>query len=852
MPLVFNPDAAKGVDAVVMFDFSGQEPGQWHLIIRDQTCTVHEGGVESPTVTLRAKSEDWLKLSRGELDPMTAFMFGKIKFRGDMGLLMRFQQMFSGRPEEAAAPEPPAVEETAEAEAPAATESVLDLNGAWQYWPDREGTGDPMQLTAGKAAWAEMQIPTNWELAGLHDYNGIVWFRRTFDVPEDWLERQLWLQFQGVDYLADVWLNAAYVGHHEGYFQPFEFNVSRRLKPGENVLLVKVDCPYEEPGQVWPSNKVLIKGVLNHHDCRPGANDPEHGQDKATGGIWNDVRLVATDDVRILRAQASPRLVRGGATVNLDLWIENLGSEAVDGQVTATIAPANFQAEDQTFRLSQGVHLEPGVTRVTLTQTISNPYLWATWDYGHPYLYQFDATVRVGTDLVAQKADRFGIRELTIDENWFWYLNGERIFVRGTNVIPTQWLSEYDANMIARDMELLRGANINGVRVHAHVQRPGFYAACDEAGILVWADFALQWSYNATDAFIANASRQIREMVELLYNHPSIVVWCCHNEPTHNRRTLDPVLEATVKAADGTRVVVPASDFKQHTYPGWYGGHMEHYAALPAAPFINEYGAQALPNLETLQSMFGEEELWPTRPEHWKKWAFHDFQYDQTFNVARIDKGNSIEEFIANSQQYQFDLLKLATETYRQAKYEKVTSLFQFMFMDPWPAITWSVVDYYRRPKLGYEALRLAFQPVLIVFGTGRYKRQVLEIGSLFGLSALGSVAIVNDYHRAFKDAQLTVGLEMPDGNLMTLIQTSVDIPADSVIRPFDFFASLEGPPDGSFLADIKEGVQRLADLKPGDYRLVGRLHDAKGGLLSENFEKITFVEPVVPMPMPF
>ena len=94
--------------------------------------------------------------------------------------------------------------------------------------------------------------------------------------------------------------------------------------------------------------------------------------------------------------------------------------------------------------------------------------------------------------------------------------------------------------------------------------------------------------------------------------------------------------------------------------------------------------------------------------------AYHDFQYDQTFNVAQIPLGNSWQEFVSSSQQYQADLLKLALERFRRAKYQPVGSLFQFMFMDCWPSVTWSVVSYERRPKRGYSALQLAYQPVLV------------------------------------------------------------------------------------------------------------------------------------------
>ena len=147
---------------------------------------------------------------------------------------------------------------------------------------------------------------------------------------------------------------------------------------------------------------------------------------------------------------------------------------------------------------------------------------------------------------------------------------------------------------------------------------PRVLDACEEAGLLIWNDFALQWAYDDTDDFKANAAEQIRDFVRLLYNHPSIIVWACQNEPVWNTLTLTPILAAAVAEEDSTRVVVPAAGFDQHTYNGWYGGTMDEYVMVPAAPFNTEFGAQALPDLETMRAMFGPEELWPTRREHWE------------------------------------------------------------------------------------------------------------------------------------------------------------------------------------------------------------------------------------------
>jgi beta-mannosidase len=127
---------------------------------------------------------------------------------------------------------------------------VLSLDGPWQYQLDPQANKEAGALLALADGWPTMELPANWQLGGLEDYAGVVWQRRSFDITSKG-QSEWWLQFRGVDYFAQVWLNGAYLGAHEGYFQPFRFLVTDVLQEGTNVLLVRVDSPREEPG-MWP------------------------------------------------------------------------------------------------------------------------------------------------------------------------------------------------------------------------------------------------------------------------------------------------------------------------------------------------------------------------------------------------------------------------------------------------------------------------------------------------------------------------------------------------------------------------------------------------------------------------
>ncbi|MEM3586214.1 MAG: glycoside hydrolase family 2 TIM barrel-domain containing protein [Candidatus Jordarchaeaceae archaeon] len=671
----------------------------------------------------------------------------------------------------------------------------ISLNGKWQYSID--------SIPSNDNDWEEMLIPANWYLRGLN-FSGTIYFQKNFRLEEKPEDKEFWLSFRVVDYFAEVYLNGVLVGRHEGYFQPFMFNVTKVLKE-DNTLLVKVSSPREER-PIWPNYKKLIKGVLNHHDCRPGSWDQEHGQDYNTGGIWNDVDLLITNKVRISKVKVSPKIESERlARIIVDVEIENFG-DPKEIIVDIEVEPANFPSKDKLIA-TRRVFLGKGKNREFFVQSIKRPEFWWTWDRGEPNLYYLDVIIRDGENVIDSVRERFGIREVVIDSGWNWYINGLRIFVRGTNIIPTQWLSEYTPEMIARDIRLLKDANVNAVRVHAHVNRDEFYSACDENGIMVWQDFALQWWYSRSDDFAGKAVSQIKDMVRTFYNHPSIVVWCCHNEPDlHQLRGLDKLLLTAASEEDATRYVDLGSTTEFHTYPGWYEEDYKKFSKLLAQPFCSEFGAQALPNVETMKRMMSMEDLWPP---NWEKWAFHDFQYMQTFDIAKIRLGNSLEEFVSNSQNYQYKLLKYAIETYRRAKYNPVTGIFQFMFVDCWPAITWSVVDYYRQPKKGYYAVKTGYQPILVS----------IEVDEVVKTTDKGAIWIVNDLYESYTDAKLIYWLEDERGNKLNQKQATVNIEPDSVLKT-------------KYMFEFKSNL-------PGKYIANAEIISKEGKLLSKNQEEI-------------
>lgn len=645
----------------------------------------------------------------------------------------------------------------------------IALDGAWNYEPVAHVTLKP------GAEWVEdktalppagtMAIPNNWQLGGLDDFHGRVRFSRIFAFDGRQAgEASVWLHFEAVDYFCRVWLNEAELGGHTGYFAPFEFDVTALVQQGENRLVVEVSDPLEEPGTVWPDHKLVIKGILSHWDCRPGSWDLETGQAKNSGGIWRSVYLETRPSATIGHVRTAVRLAPRSAPPGFADHAQVTAGEPYQALVVVDVE-IHAPAGEYRLRAAVGVSAtteksvrvtQPG-ERHSLVVQVMEPKLWWTWDRGEPHLESCVVTLMAADGAADERTLEIGLRELRVDpKTGTWWLNGARVFVRGANVVPTLWLAEYDAAMIGADIELLKAAHINGVRVCVHINREEFYSACDHAGILVWQDFALQWGYEETQTVMQEAVAQIREMVRMLVNHPSIAVWSCQNESTfHNKFIMDPVLEAAVALEDGSRYIRATSEFAEHFYGGWYYGHYRDYLTLKGTPILTEFGAQALPRVEQARAMGGD--VWP--PD-WAALAYHDFQYDQTFHVAGVEMGDSWEEFVANSQSYQARVLKFAIERYRKAKYEKLGAMFEFMFMDCWPSVTWSVVEYDRTPKPGYQALQQVYQPILI---GADLARETLLIGADRGSHERPLTLVpwvVNDQSQALEGCTYRLSLE--------------------------------------------------------------------------------------------
>lgn len=682
----------------------------------------------------------------------------------------------------------------------------FDLSGTWDFKAVELNTNPNYRDSEKVEEWQKVQVPSNWYLQGIDTY-GKVWYQKKFTFPLKYKGKFTLLRFKGIDYAADIWLNGNYLGHHQGYFQPFDFDVSKNISH-TNLLTVLVDSPIEDPSSAWSLKKKMIKGVFSHHDTRPGGAWSPKGQDKNTGGIWAPVYIKVSESLALKRVEVLPQKSAKGWVVNSTLSLSSKLPKNSKISVEGTIEPKNFTGRK--FKFKSIKKIVPGESKFLLSTVVINPKLWWPAGNGNANLYRIKLKLKKNGHLLDQEDTVFGFRELLLNgKTQEWYINGHRMFIRGTNYISSQWLSEMSRKKYSEDVKLMQAANINAVRVHAHIEAETFYKVCDEKGLLVFQDFPLQWGYLDDLSFINDARSQVQDMVHTLNNHPSIVEWTLHNEPPwdaswmqykytdydpNQNRLLDDFLYQDVKEIESSRNVRKQSSTLEHAWIGWYYGNWKDVANPTNEAWISEFGAQALPNYNSLRKIFSDEDLWPDNEKKWEKWTYHNFQKHETFDIAGVKQGKDISEFIQNTQLYQANLIKLAAESYRRQRYAPVTAIFQFMFVEDWPSINWGVVDYWRTPKLAYKAITTAYQPILPSI---EWTNESFSVGD----TASFGLWIINDLWKSYFNANYQVTV-LKDGQTLESKSYNVDVLKDTGKKLDDFKILLAT--EGSYVLKVK------------------------------------------------
>jgi beta-mannosidase len=694
----------------------------------------------------------------------------------------------------------------------ASPREVLSLDGPWVYQKDPDGSGEKRRLydpAAARTGWGKMTIPTNWYLTEVGDYHGVIWFAREFGLPKGAQGKECFLRFNAVDYIADVWINGTYLGRHEGIFAPFEFRVTNHVKAGTNVVVARVNSPKDpSPYRLVPDGMpfltdpyrtmrpialTTIKGSMIDHWHRPGWQT-QFGQDGNSGGIWQGVQLISTGTLSIKNMRITPKLVRkklvrdGTALLTVDMEVLNTSNETVSATISTDATGKNFQSTEELKR-SRRFALTPGLNKLTMVQTVNSPVLWWSWDLGKPNLYQMRVTV--ATDRAYDEVvETFGIREIELTPRSEWVLNGKRVFARGMRYHSSIWLAEPNREQFLEDLNRMRALHINAIRIGSHVEQKQFYELCDEVGFMVWQVFPFHYgNYADTDDLIERAAEMMKEMVVLLYNHPSILMWSVFKEPyvsaagNHYGRLCD-VMRDAGRQIDPLRWI-HKGDYEegvQNIMTGWgekapidFRRRVDH-----AKPQIVEYGTTHVAPLETAKKILKPEEQWPP---NWNRWYYLNLSPRWVLSQGHNpDKMKGLEELVEASQTWSAREIKESIEYIRQRRFSPFTSMFLYFWNDPWPCLGGSgILDYYRRKYKAYDVYPYVYTPVMASiewvkepFIVGHEK--VYEPGQ----PLMTKIWVTNDEENAYQEARLSWQVKAPNGEVLKQGGGTISVPADS------------------------------------------------------------------------
>ena len=663
----------------------------------------------------------------------------------------------------------------------------MDLSGTWRATAaDDELRRSGIGLDVADDEWTEVAVPGHWrsygpEFAG----DGPILYRKRFELPAPAVGARRWITFDGIFYQADVWLDGAYLGDPEGYFFPHSFDVSALSRLGDDhVLAVEVTCNPER-GTAGRRN---ITGLFQHSEAVDRDWNP--------GGIWRPVLVYDTGPVKLDRLRV---LCRDADETRAHLRLHaRLDSDAARTVRVRTSADAVVVGETE--------HpLAAGVNEIEWSLDVDRPQLWWPHALGDQPLTDIDVELLVDGELSDRRSRRTGLREVAWND-WICSINGERLFLKGANLLPTRpGLADASRADVRRDVELAVEAGLDALRVQAHIAGHELYRAADELGVLLLQDFPLQWGY--ARQIRREAVRQAREAVDSLGHHPSIVQWCAHDEPvaeapqvetdrrsrrlrrfmaqqlpSWNKSVLDRWVKRAFEQADPTRPTIahggvaphlPQLDgTDSHMWLGWHRGEVGELAELARliprlVRFVSEFGAQSVPaDAEDFVDTSRWPELdWDALREH------HGLEVEVMLERVPPADHPTFGAWRTATQRNQALILRHHIETLRRLKY-RPTGGFCFSWLaDPSPMISASVLDDERDPKLAWAAVVEACRPVAVITDP---LPAVLAPGDEIDLE----VHVVNDLRVALADATVAVTCSWRGGRRQWRFRGDVD--ADS------------------------------------------------------------------------
>ena len=383
-------------------------------------------------------------------------------------------------------------------------EHWLNLNGPWEFEFDDGNRGLAEDWAgANKSFSRHITVPFCFESArsGIGDtaFHPWVWYRRAITIPEDWKGRRVLLHFGAVDYRAIVWINGRLAGRHEGGNTPFQFDITRLLKPGSNTLAVRAEDP--------PTDRYIPRGKQY---WEPKSASIFYTR---TSGIWQTVWLEAAGDSYLTRVNITPAL---DGTVRFDATIARPSSGV------ELVAKVSYEGREVAQALAR-----PDGPRANALAVVPDPKLWSP---GRPRLYDVTFELRNGATVLDRVNSYFGFRSVTA-ENGHVLINGHPTFLKlvlDQGYWPDSILTPPSDDAIQYDIRMTKEMGFNGASKHQKLEDPRFLYWADKMGFLVSSEMANAYLFDS--GYVERFTREWMEAMARDYNHPSIIIWVPINE----------------------------------------------------------------------------------------------------------------------------------------------------------------------------------------------------------------------------------------------------------------------------------------------------------------------------------
>lgn len=524
-------------------------------------------------------------------------------------------------------------------------DTFCNLNGVWQFAFDdqdeglaagwyKPGTSLPLQITVPFCYQSKLS-----GLGPTDEIHPVIWYRRTFEVPEEMRGGRVLLRFGAVDYAASVYVNGQMAGEHKGGYTPFALDITPYLAEGENDLCVRVqddpDCTQPRGKQYW------ARGLMGCWYT-------------PVSGIWQTVYLEGVGDYAMQRIHVTPDIDRHMFTAEIAL--DKQPREAMELELTVSFEgkvrqTVRVSCHDRTVRVPVDM-----ITRGDLSPM-------ELWTPEHPALYDLKVSLMGGGKTVDSVQTYFGMRKVEVHEGKV-YLNNCPLYQRlvlDQGYWPDSLITPPSDEAIRLDLQYTLDFGYNGARKHQKVEDPRYYYWADKMGVLVWGE--VPSAYDFSDDSVANLAHTMLEFIDRDFNHPSIITWVPLNESWGVRQIYtDARQQATgrmlyhmTKAADGTRLCSSNDGWEQvttdicalHDYAAEKAEIADHFAdratvethacdwrpcyAKGETPtgreafMVTEFGGIAFTNVGIQGEMGGME-----------TWGYHDKVTDQEAFFARF------------------------------------------------------------------------------------------------------------------------------------------------------------------------------------------------------------------------